>query len=127
MKIIIVRPPAELRIPRRTAARANFVVINKGARKASKVLSDLWFKVGYKTNTKQISEISELNFESLLVTHSCFNNFSEISLEYLLLISLKAAEISLEYLLLISLKADIRNFSRKYQHFFLLDVIFFEM
>ena len=33
MNIIIVRPPAEVRIPRRTAARANFVVLNKGARK----------------------------------------------------------------------------------------------
>ena len=27
MNIIIVRPPDEVRIPRRTAARANFVVI----------------------------------------------------------------------------------------------------
>ena len=37
---IITRPLAEVRIPRRTAARANFVVINKGAWKFY-VISDL--------------------------------------------------------------------------------------
>ena len=52
MNIIIVRPPAEVRIPRRTAARANFVVItallNKGARKFCLISNT-------NTNTKLIS------------------------------------------------------------------------
>ena len=37
---IIVRPLAEVQIPRRTAARANFVVINNGALKFY-LISDL--------------------------------------------------------------------------------------
>ena len=51
MNIIIVRPPTEVRIPRRTAARANFVVItllNKGARKFCLISNT-------NTNTKLIS------------------------------------------------------------------------
>ena len=42
-------PLAEVRIPRRAAARAHFLVINKGAR--STVLSELLYNVVYNPNT----------------------------------------------------------------------------
>ena len=51
-----------------------------------------------------------MNFERLLVTDFCSNNFSKISLAYLI----------------ISIQADTRNFGKKYQQIFLQDAIFFE-
>ena len=52
----------------------------------------------------------KLNFERLLVTDICSNDFSEI----------------FSGIFTMSMKADTRNFSKKYQQNFSLDAIFFE-
>ena len=90
-------------IPRRTAARANFVVItllNKGARKFCLISNT-------NTNTKLIS-----------------NAEFWMTLSYGLL--LQQLPWNFSGMFMISLKDDIRNFSRKYRQYFLLDAIFFE-
>ena len=91
-------PLAEVRIPRRTAARAHFLVINKSAGQFY-----LNFDTRYLTipipfswigsNVQQekllkihcnISKCSQLNFEWVLVTDFCSNDFSKIFPAYLL-------------------------------------------
>ena len=107
--------PDEVRIPRRTATRAHFVAINKGARQLYEHLSRKFELVDRSTSEQFFLVKFQINFTAEFRTNSSYG------------LLLQRFLWSFSGIFIISVKADTRKFQSKLSAiFFLLDAIFFK-